>query len=547
MRKDFKEMLERVCVEKEVQPQDVLNYLMEADGEEKAEDPFAYILMEALKAGICVPTFILGCGSLCMAAYKMLEEKYGSEKKNKGFRTSINKVADNIEELNFMLAEGNVRAFQIIKEIDAIAQGIFKEQVIPEIFGGHFMPALNTKLGMDDMNIRGQQLVYAEEYCDGDIPKLCRYLQQRNNNMVSYINKKTAQDFEKDKYDFYIMRRFPIAVSGGASSTSEFEFSETFSLMMNRENYKKFLESEVEKETIDYSSMDITSGTPKDTALKISEAHGFELQSRIGIMSGYDRNFEHILMLNTETGDILEACALDDDFCYGGCNVLAPRKGNVKRAIFRTEPGFRGNSERFENGSDYSLYDCSYQEGVFKQLAVLPENKMEDIDLTGYPIAGVVSLPVPEFLNGGELELFVHHTDMTMHLQDDGWYMVSKIINALYMRENWDEWMTEKLEPFYRCWKENFANAMIEYTYLGNMACNPYCVEKAFQFASAFTGISAKDLEKPIKDYLIKWVEEHQHLGMDKDGVIERIKRMKLTPDERMIREADVIKKKFKE
>lgn len=547
MKKDFKEMLERVCVENGVQPQNILDCLKEIDGEEKAEDPFVYIFMEALKGGTCSPAFISGCGSLCMAAYKMLEEKYESEKKNKGFRTSINKAADNISELNFMLAEGNVRAFQIITEIDTMAQGIFKEQVIPEIFGGHFMPALNTKLGMDDMNIRGQQLVYAEEYCDGDIPKLCRYLQQRNDSMVSYINKKTAQDFENDRYDFYVMRRFPIAVSGGASSTSEFEFSETFSLMMNRENYKEFLESEVEKEKIDYSSMDITSGTPKDTALKIAEAHGFELQARINIISGYDRNFEHILMLNTETGDILEAGALDDDFCYGGCSVLAPRKGNVKRAIFRTEPGFRGNNQRFENGSAYRLYDCSYREGVFKQLNVLPENKMEDIDLSGYPITGVVSLPVPEFLNEGELALFVHHADMNTHLRDDGWYMVSKIINALYMRKNWDEWMTEKLEPFYRCWKENFANTLIEYIYLGTMTCNPYYVEKIFQFASAFTGISVKDLEEPIKEYMIKWVEEHQHLGMDKNGVIERIKRMKLTPNESMIQEADVIKKKFKE
>lgn len=182
-------------------------------------------------------------------------------------------------------------------------------------------------LGLDDMNIRGQQLVYALEYFDGDIPSMVVGVTNRDTQMVEYINYRIHDTNYHIEGALSIM---PKAVSGGASSTEGYDFAPPIDCMISpSDNIKK-----VGKKTVDYSSRSILFPTTLEEGLKILDALGFKLVWKSNLISindfkkdlfGKDNYF--IILVNPNNGSICKiSSATDDCILNGGMDILVPFK-----------------------------------------------------------------------------------------------------------------------------------------------------------------------------------------------------------------------------
>lgn len=332
------------------------------------------------------------------------------------------------------LSEGNQRAFEIIREVCNLSRTMNRQQIPDGMMFGHLAPGMNIVLALDDMNIRGQQVIDALDYCDGDSQKLVNLITDRDSDLCAYINKKTAERFRASAKP----AKAYVAVTGGASFTEGYLNLREIDLIMDDGNVDKFLHSDVSKQTADYSKMDIISGTTLDAGIKIAEAHGFELVFKQPVIKGNsDECLDEyqILMINPKTLDILESHAKDDDMCYGGCRIIAASKQQ-----FHYGEGPDGNSEDFKDNSGFRLYECDYRSGVFRNYGTMDRSSQDLPDFEQYPMRGLVTLPIPYVIN--DCLLFAGRVigGRQGWLISECHYRWIKFVNYL--------WLTDRIETF---------------------------------------------------------------------------------------------------
>ena len=343
-----------------------------------------------------------------------------------------------------ILSEGNERAFEIICEICKLATTMNEQQIPTGMMFGHLVPGINIRLALDDMNIRGQQIIDALDYCDGDSQKLVNLIGWRNSDLCAYINKKTAERFCSSAET----TKAYIAVTGGASFTTNRSFmNEDVDLVMDTTNVEKYLSSSVKKQTIDYSKMDIISGTSMDAGIKIAEAHGFTLVFKQPVIcSGSDecQNEYQGLMINPKTLDILEFHSKDNDMRYGGCRIIVASK---QKFHYGVRPS--GNSTEFKDDSGFRLYECDYREGVFRNYETMDRNSQDLPDFEQYPMRGPVSLPIPNVIN--DCLLFAHQIigGALGHLICEAHYSWIKFVNYLWLADRIGAFESKELKELY--------------------------------------------------------------------------------------------------
>lgn len=287
-------------------------------------------------------------------------------------------------EIKICLAEGNRDAFYILTELENTARG--KESGSPAFRDQGYM----MLLGLDDMGMRGRQIVYARDYYDGNMQAFYDGIRNRSGKMIEYVNKRAAMEYDKDP----IGNPDYLAASGGASSTRHDFGINRQEFHIDVLNAPILIAANVEPIKIDYSKMDIRDGIDRATGIRIAKAHGFEPMFELPYNTDFGE-WVQIVMINRKTGDMLSANTTEDNMVYGGCKVIAPRREGVNRAIFSGDIGVHGNCEEFKD-SQWKLWECGHQEGCFAQHATMPEINIDDVPWDKYPYKGMVSMPIPE-------------------------------------------------------------------------------------------------------------------------------------------------------
>lgn len=332
------------------------------------------------------------CKSPAEYAMRLMQCLFSEEPKTITTRISIN--GDKVDK-DLLVSEGILASYAIIKKLRTVSSTINSKQGAGVMFG-HLIPQMNIVLSLDDMNIRGMQVCYAADYVDGDIQRLCKLVTHRNSDMIEYVNKCTAENFVPGNFEKPLF----VAVDSGASATGDrivFSNRRPTEFIMDVTAAERFKSSNVTRSVIDYASMDIFRGScTLDVAIKIAEAHGFELISDIPRDNRFSEETHHIIMFNNKTGDFLEAVsALEDNFTYGGARIIAARNGAVQRAYMSGVQGVQGNTQSFEHNKHWHLYVCDYNEGMFEQYQYLPDVDITSIPWNDYPVKGMVALPYP--------------------------------------------------------------------------------------------------------------------------------------------------------
>ena len=197
--------------------------------------------------------------------------------------------------------------------------------------GSHMQLGNHNLLALDDMNIRGKQVLYAYEYCDNDLKTFSEKLRDRDEEMVAYVNRKSVEEGIKNN-----SIRVQRAMTGGASFMRKDSYSmekhshymgEEKNLYIREDEYPEF-QDDISKLDINMKNREIREHTSLSDGIKILEANGFEtiLNEPVEIMDASDtfihNNTRCIVMHNKETGAIFYAkSAREDDICYSGAEI----------------------------------------------------------------------------------------------------------------------------------------------------------------------------------------------------------------------------------
>lgn len=417
------------------------------------------------------------------AAYMLILAKYDNHKRTISGRISTNDINYDCDQ-NFLLCEGFQEAFSVILELDTVSKGVFNDQKIFGM-GGHRVPALNTLLAYDDMNIRGVQLMYAADYVDRDFQKLAKLIQRRDSTLLEYINKRSAEDITDVNPK---VTQHYVAVSGGASATemSTFGNLNRMDVVMDVISAGQYLMSEVEPLKMDYASMDIVDGTDPELAVRIAQAHGFELVMSNSYKDKWSAGNTRYIFYNKETKDFLVATSNTKSITYGGCRILAARDNYSGSTIFGP---VKGNISHFTDKSGFIVYECDHREGpIFNMYKHLVPSSNE-YDPSCFPHTGSCSLPLLKYMSS---ETFFNLSrDLPDELRGTYFttetYFIEEIINIIMMWQNYDTVVPSELNPYYRFLKDDIVAALYDISYFTNRKGSD--LQIAMRLAAAYTGI----------------------------------------------------------
>ena len=247
-------------------------------------------------------------------------------------------LADDFRETKALLSEGIDEAGDLLETIRYTASDVLgKTKEMEGIFGGHLIPGFNTCLGLDDMNIRGQQILWGYEYCDKSLDSFILAIKSRDKRTVDYINQKSAL-WGKETHQLYA----PKAVTSGASFTEGMGFEAPIDCVIDATDFDFYSENNVPVKKVDYSTREIRHSTPTQEAVKILESLGFNLiykektEDLLGKeFAGFsDEDTYCIIMHNPKTGAIAHAdSATTEHFRYGGFDILVPYR-DTDRSFF---------------------------------------------------------------------------------------------------------------------------------------------------------------------------------------------------------------------
>lgn len=223
---------------------------------------------------------------------------------------------------------------------------------------------LNILLGLDDMNIRGYQLIYAMEFCDGSIERLYEVLDgDRSQDLCDYVNMKSAKDFLAGDTSHN-----QVAVTNGASfcydSTDSFMHVNGMQLNMTEFTAPGYAAKECSKLAVDYSSLDVVNRIDTESALRICKARGFQLLRIVNRKSTFGDQNTWIGLYNPETKDyIVASSATPGDICYGGVSLFIHRTipDEDRRSTYDWNCSSGGH-----NDQDGTYYEFTHHDGLFR-------------------------------------------------------------------------------------------------------------------------------------------------------------------------------------
>lgn len=491
----------------------LLQYLEAA----KKEDQDAQLPDLPVEEDGCVDT-TKACFILQMEFYR----RYGDiDRYKNSFYTRRISINDSLnpDELKSLLCEGSAAAADIYDKLKVMAEnsaennpGIFTDPIIRRRWN-----AMSLVLALDDMNIRGRQIVDAYEYSGESVELLLEHIRARDKKMIEYINKKTAERYLNRETDDTLSGyapNYPIAKENSASFANAGKYPQTLSgwvidgyssedleKAIDRipgsifdERAKKLAAAEVLPERPDYASMDIMSGVDEETGKKIIEAHGFEKYFERKIQSTFEDEKTCSLYYNRNNGDIVEVCgATKDDISYSGATL------KIWRDYDHWHHGKRSSSG-FDKEIGLGHVEFSYNNGLFSEYRTyenIPVEKQSGREKIGYQ--GIGQFPVPRYFNDYTLAAVspkdLADPDNYQYLKHDDIYHLTWMLDMILAAH--DPEIREDICPDYKRLKDDPYHCIME-AHSGIGLWNPdmYIRAHQFQFAASYLHMPAEEREK---------------------------------------------------
>lgn len=321
----------------------------------------------------------------------------------------------------------------------------------------------NIMLRLDDMNIRGYQILYAAEYTDNCIEKLFKILDSNNQDavsalsgMINYINMKSAKAYLNGDSS-----KNQVAVTGGASFChlgNLYLLANERTLNMDHEYAKSLASVEVKPAGVDYSKLDIINIVDTETAIRIIESRGFRLIKSVARKQRFgDDETKCLIFYNPETKDYVTAnSAIPKNINYGGTELITHRTG--ARFLNCSSGPLEGQEGRY--------YEFTHHDGLFREWEetkqFIPKKDYNWMKI-GF---GNYAVPVPKYF---ELP-FIRDSDLWDKLGDRaanvmysmGSFYFENMVNAVLCL--CDEELVNSCSPHYAMYKEWFMhNALYEF------------------------------------------------------------------------------------
>ena len=359
-----------------------------------------------------------------------------------------------------MFGEGIKEAYNIVSSLQGINADIIQKQELKvnpsrsaDFLSSRSWGMSNVLQSLDDMNIRGTQVIYANDYVNGDLDKLNRLLHRRDKDLVDYINMRSAKELKsridgKGKDSSFGLSLFvPKAVVGDVSfhkmeiyvddiilksSNSVMELAHTLhsEWFIDESNYKEFIK-EIDSLEVDYSNIDIDRHTNTEIGLGVLFNRGFEIVH--DYITNYDyfgkrEPYRSIILYNKKTGDYVHAGgAKEDSFCYNGLKLIAWRAQRNYSVMC---------SSGFDEDANAFRLEISYNDGLFsKYNKIGTPDKDPSIHWDKIKF-GSSSIPIPQYfvnydLGRRDLEGRVNKDNARLYTDDMYPYHLKGIINYL--------------------------------------------------------------------------------------------------------------------
>ena len=322
------------------------------------------------------------------------------------------KYSRGLYQMDIFMSEGIQEAREIYSDIQHAYNCTHKELADSNFMFGHLMPGYMLGLTMDDMNIRGPQVLYGYEYANHSAEVLAELIDKRDPDLVKYINKRTVEEYDQSSH----RHKDCLAVEHGTSFDKDgkqlffggqerlhtkfdplFDDKQEIIRLCTKERFE-----------IDYASMDINRATPTEEGIKIAKAHGFEMVWSDDIKNA--PKIQSILMASKDRDAFLYANAgINDTMAYGGCSIYAitndkgidPAKLSWKQLQQNCEcfgNEYQGKDNPYRN---FQIRECHYDHGCFKQYEFLKQTfpaRTDDIPWKAAPVNGLPYMPIPETL-----------------------------------------------------------------------------------------------------------------------------------------------------
>lgn len=344
-------------------------------------------------------------------------------------------------------------------------------------------------LSLDDMNIRGDYVQSAYEYCGNNMQTFIKKINDRDAQMIDYVNQKAVEN-AMDNGIFCV----PRATQYGASYDN-FKQPNIF-----RDEYNSYLK-DIQSVGVDYSLQEIYNDISTDEALKIFKSNGFEMvynEVCKGTKLSYSDGDERcIIMQNPDTGAIMCANhAISENICYGGCEITMPTKLS-RTSVFTASDDFV-ECNNIDGHENINVCHMTYDSNMMKKYRSLCNHSKEsdfvkDSTVLGYSGLRNIELPRAESYNNG----FIMHRDFKYpkfkYLNQNGeGYTFDRIITCLNMDNAIKDVKPDKkwlYQPFF----DNRYSETMNRCYFGNdVRTNSLLFGAAFKMY----GVSKNEIDK---------------------------------------------------
>ena len=379
--------------------------------------------------------------------------------------------------------------------------------------------ALSIIYSADDCNIRGNQLIYALEYCGGDYSLLYKKLGCRDSTMISYINQciQLNCNFLADGYTL------PKAVSDGASFTEGRGFDPPVNCkILKEDNFNKC----IKPLELDYSLLSINKTTSLEMGMKILYSLGFEdvyneeildLNGKPYVSFLDDGACNNIILHSPSNGSLVVIdCATMGNILFGGMNIMIPIEEENYLDFFQLAEVNRveNNPKRvcvaLLGGEDYIE---SYRTIVSQ---ISPHNPISTTEL-GYNPHNGIQLP-EKYKFRFTTNRDYRHRDVQVLCQvsnTDFRYSLEKMINILNF-PNIYKTLPENKKFLYKPYIQDMYKQGMKYGYVGlDISMNSACIG----IASCYLDIPSSEIDKYV------------------EGLVSRCKEYTSSVSERMLAE----------